>query len=49
MNEAGEPVDASFEDVVDEAERAGAGDEDESITVEITVEEDKPEEGDTRE
>lgn len=49
MNEAGEPVDASFEDVVDEAERAGAGDEDESITVEITVEEDKPEEGDPRE
>ena len=49
MNEAGKPVDASFEDVVDEAERAGAGDEDESITVEITVEEDKPEEGDTRE
>ena len=32
-------MDVSFECVVDEAERAGAGDEDaEGITVEITVE-----------
>ena len=42
VNESGEPVDVSFECVVDEAERAGAGDEDEDagdgITVEITVE-----------
>ena len=52
VNESGEPVDVSFECVVDEAERAGAGDEDEDagegITVEITVEkepgEDAPQE-----
>ena len=49
VNESGEPVDVSFECVVDEAERAGAGDEDaEGITVEITVEkepgEDAPQE-----